>query len=127
MANSPNLWLYFEILGKPRAAPELYDQLVPPLGARIVTALMRRHKEVCRQGQDRLLERHLRVCVARRTHRTYTPAFKAEAVAACQQPGTSIAALASDHGMNANVLHRCPAAYISSRIWSTESTISTLL
>jgi transposase len=42
----------------------------------------------------------------RRTHRTYTPAFKAELVAACQQPGTSIAALASGHGMNANVLHR---------------------
>ena len=43
---------------------------------------------------------------ARRTNRTYTPAFKAELVAACQQPGTSIAALASSHGMNANVLHR---------------------
>jgi transposase len=43
---------------------------------------------------------------ARRTHRTYTPAFKAELVAACQQPGTSIAALASSYGMNANVLHR---------------------
>ncbi len=43
---------------------------------------------------------------ARRTHRTYTPAFKAELVAACQQPGTSIAALANSHGMNANVLHR---------------------
>ncbi|MDP4079002.1 transposase [Acidovorax sp. A1169] len=43
---------------------------------------------------------------ARRTHRTYTPAFKAELVAACQQPGTSIAALAASHGMNANVLHR---------------------
>lgn len=42
----------------------------------------------------------------RRTHRTYTPAFKAELVAACQQPGVSIAALASSHGMNANVLHR---------------------
>lgn len=43
---------------------------------------------------------------ARRTHRTYTPAFKAELVAACQQPGASIAALASSHSMNANVLHR---------------------
>ncbi|APW35982.1 hypothetical protein RD110_01125 [Rhodoferax koreense] len=43
---------------------------------------------------------------ARRTHRTYAPAFKAELVAACLQPGTSIAALASSHGMNANVLHR---------------------
>jgi len=43
---------------------------------------------------------------ARRTHRTYAPAFKVELVAACQQPGTSIAALANSHGMNANVLHR---------------------
>ena len=43
---------------------------------------------------------------ARRTHRNYTPAFKAELVAACQQPGASIAALASSHDMNANVLHR---------------------
>jgi transposase len=43
---------------------------------------------------------------ARRTHRTYTPAFKAELIAACLQPGTSIAALASRHGMNASVLHR---------------------
>ena len=43
---------------------------------------------------------------ARRTHRTYTPAFKAELVAACLEPGTSIAALTNSHGMNANVLHR---------------------
>ena len=43
---------------------------------------------------------------ARRTHRTYTPEFKAELVAACQEPGVSIAALAGQHGMNANVLHR---------------------
>ena len=42
----------------------------------------------------------------RRTHRTYTPAFKAQLVAACHQPGASIAALAYQHGMNANVLHR---------------------
>ena len=43
---------------------------------------------------------------ARRTHRTYTPEFKAELISACQQPGVSIAALAGQHGMNANVLHR---------------------
>ncbi|NMM12425.1 MAG: transposase [Rhodoferax sp.] len=42
----------------------------------------------------------------RRTHRTYTREFKAELVAACQQPGVSIAGLASSHAMNANVLHR---------------------
>ena len=38
--------------------------------------------------------------------REYTAQFKAEMVAACQQPGISIAALALQHGMNANVLHR---------------------
>ena len=43
---------------------------------------------------------------ARRTHRTYTAEFKAQLVIACQQPGASIAALASGQGMNANVLHR---------------------
>jgi transposase len=42
----------------------------------------------------------------RRTHRTYTPEFKFELVAACQQPGVCIAALAGQHQMNANVLHR---------------------
>jgi len=42
----------------------------------------------------------------RRTHRTYTPEFKAELVRACQQPGASIEALAGRQGMNANVLHR---------------------
>lgn len=41
-----------------------------------------------------------------RTRRTYTPQFKAELVAACLQPGASIAATAREHGMNANVLHR---------------------
>jgi|JI6StandDraft_1071083.scaffolds.fasta_scaffold44246_2 transposase-like protein len=43
---------------------------------------------------------------SRQTHRTYTRQFKDELVAACQQPGASIAGLASSHGMNANVLHR---------------------
>jgi transposase len=42
----------------------------------------------------------------RRSHWTYPPEFKAQLVAACQQPGVSIAALAGQHGMNANVLHR---------------------
>ena len=42
----------------------------------------------------------------RRTHRTYTPQFKAELVAVCRQPGASIAAVALQHGMNTNVLHR---------------------
>jgi len=41
-----------------------------------------------------------------RTHRTYSPQFKAELVAMSQQPGVSIAALALQHGINSNVLHR---------------------
>ena len=45
-------------------------------------------------------------CASPRVHRTYSSAFKAQLVAACQQPGASIAALALAHGMNANVLHR---------------------
>lgn len=42
----------------------------------------------------------------RRTHRTYSRQFKAELVASAKQPGASIAAIALQHGMNANVLHR---------------------
>ncbi|MFN3731639.1 IS66-like element accessory protein TnpA [Comamonas testosteroni] len=42
----------------------------------------------------------------RRTRRTYTAQFKVQLVAACRQPGASIAALAREHHMNANVLHR---------------------
>ena len=41
-----------------------------------------------------------------RTHRTYSAQFKAELAAACGQPGVSITALAGQHAMNANVLHR---------------------
>jgi transposase-like protein len=40
------------------------------------------------------------------TLRTYTRQFQAELVVACQQPGASISAIALQHGMNANVLHR---------------------
>jgi transposase len=42
----------------------------------------------------------------RATHRTYTPQFKAQLVAQCQLGGAPIAALATSHAMNANVLHR---------------------
>jgi hypothetical protein len=42
----------------------------------------------------------------RRTKRTYSAETKAELLAACKAPGASIAAIASSHGMNANVLHR---------------------
>ncbi|WP_142085544.1 transposase [Acidovorax temperans] len=46
---------------------------------------------------------HSRSCVPR-TRRAYSAQFKAELIAACQQPGASIAATAREHGMNANVL-----------------------
>ena len=42
----------------------------------------------------------------RRTKRTYSANTKAELMAACLVPGASVAAIASAHGMNANVLHR---------------------
>ena len=51
----------------------------------------------------------------RRTHRTYSRHFKAELVAACLEPGTSVAALALQHGMNANVLHRWLKEYEQGR------------
>lgn len=42
----------------------------------------------------------------RRTKRIYCADTKAELMAACLVPGASIAAIASAHDMNANVLHR---------------------
>ena len=42
----------------------------------------------------------------RRRRRTFDPAFKAELVAACQYPGVSVAAIALEHGLNANLLRR---------------------
>lgn len=47
--------------------------------------------------------------------RTYSSQFKADLVAACQHPGASIAALALQHGMNANVLHRWLKEYEQGR------------
>lgn len=42
----------------------------------------------------------------RRTHRRYSPEFKAKLLATCLTPGVSVAAVAGEHGMNTNVLHR---------------------
>nr|CBA32591.1 hypothetical protein Csp_D32910 [Curvibacter putative symbiont of Hydra magnipapillata] len=42
----------------------------------------------------------------RRSKRTYSADTKAALLAACRAPGASIAAVASAHSMNANVLHR---------------------
>lgn len=41
-----------------------------------------------------------------RRRRLYSAEFKADLVAACKQPGVSIASLALANGMNANVLRR---------------------
>ncbi len=38
--------------------------------------------------------------------RHYTPDFKAAVVAACQQPGASVAQIAMQHGINANLVHK---------------------
>jgi transposase-like protein len=46
------------------------------------------------------------VSIGRRRRRRHSAAFKAEAVAACQQPGVSIAAAALARGLNANLLRR---------------------
>jgi|688.fasta_scaffold1189588_1 transposase len=43
---------------------------------------------------------------AARTRRFHSPAFKAQAVAACSQPAVSLAAVALAHGINANLLRR---------------------
>ena len=44
--------------------------------------------------------------IGRRRRRTFDPTFKAEVVAACQHPGVSVAAVALNHGLNANLLRR---------------------
>ena len=48
-----------------------------------------------------------KVTLGRRRRRRYTEEFKADAVAACLQPGMSMAAVALSHGLNANLLRRC--------------------
>lgn len=47
-----------------------------------------------------------RSSLARRRRRRYSAEFKAEAVAACQQPGVSMAGVALTRGLNANLLRR---------------------
>ena len=42
----------------------------------------------------------------RRRRRKHSAEFKAEVVAACRQPGVSMAAVAMAHGVNANLLRR---------------------
>ena len=42
----------------------------------------------------------------RRRRRTHSPAFKANLLQACSQPGVSIAAVALSNGLNANLVRR---------------------
>ncbi len=42
----------------------------------------------------------------RLTRRSYSAAFKAQVVAESQHPGTSVAAIAQAHGINANLVHK---------------------
>ncbi|WP_193789185.1 transposase, partial [Paraburkholderia atlantica] len=44
--------------------------------------------------------------VGRRRRRRYSVEFKAQVVAACRRPGVSLAAIALDHWLNANLLRR---------------------
>ncbi len=46
------------------------------------------------------------VAIAGRRRRRHSDEFKAQAVAACRQPGVSMAAVAMAHGINANLLRR---------------------
>lgn len=40
-----------------------------------------------------------------RKRRRFTAAFKARVVEACQQPGASVAGVALEHSLNANLVH----------------------
>ena len=48
---------------------------------------------------------------SRRTYRRHSSEFKAQVIAACQQPGVSIAAVAQANGLNANFLRHWLKAY----------------
>lgn len=43
---------------------------------------------------------------APKKRRSYSKAFKARIVTACQQPGASVSRVALDHGLNANLVRR---------------------
>lgn len=46
------------------------------------------------------------VLPAPRRRRRHSPEFKARIVAACQEPGVSVARVALDHGLNANMVRQ---------------------
>jgi len=55
-------------------------------------------------GHVNTIPEHL--AAGRHRRRCHSDAFKADAVAACMQPGMSMAAVALSHGVNANLLRR---------------------
>ena len=73
----------------------------------LASSLCERQDSVHLLMVDTMSEERVIFCEpARRTRRTYSGEFKAQLVAACQQAGASVAALALHHGINANLLHR---------------------
>lgn len=50
--------------------------------------------------------RELSVLEAPRKRRRFTAEFKARIVEACQQPGASVAGIALEHALNANLVHK---------------------
>lgn len=48
----------------------------------------------------------LSVLEAPRTRRSFTTTFKARIVEACQQPDASVAGIALEHALNANLVHK---------------------
>lgn len=48
----------------------------------------------------------LSVLEAPRKRRRFTAAFKARIAEACQQPGASVASIALEHALNANLVHK---------------------
>ncbi|HKJ08535.1 MAG TPA: transposase [Gammaproteobacteria bacterium] len=46
------------------------------------------------------------VSPSRQKRRRHAPAFKADIVAACRQPGASVSRIALDNGLNANMVRR---------------------
>lgn len=61
---------------------------------------------------------------ARRNRRRHSPEFKAQVIAACLQPGISIAAVAQANGLNANFLRTWVKAHREERSTSLTTNIA---
>jgi hypothetical protein len=56
-----------------------------------------------------------------RSRRTYAQQFKRDVVAQCLVPGVSVSAIALGHGINANVIRKCPATKVAGRTYACGS------